>query len=264
MSRHFVLVHGACHGAWCWYKVIADLKQAGHKVTALDLAACGIDGRQVEDLHSSIVEYSEPLLTFMDSLPPPPTASDEKKVVLVGHSLAGPSLCIAMERFPEKISVAVFVAANMLGPDLTYKMADQKYAELSPTADPMDSEVIYGNGPNEPPTAFLPGPKYLEKHTYRCSPSQDLELGITLVRPSPAWDAGKAAEETVLTMDRYGTVARAYVVCDEEQDGAFQWWVVENNPPDEHFVVPGSDHMVMFSQPRLLSQYLLELGSKYI
>ncbi|CAI0441101.1 unnamed protein product [Linum tenue] len=257
--RHFVLVHGAGHGAWCWYKVIAELKQAGHKVTALDMAASGIDRRQVEDVHSSDVEYSEPLFTFMASLP-----AGGEKVILVGHSMAGYTLCMAMERFPEKVSVAVFLSAGMLGPDLTFEMVNKKYAELSPTADPMDSEVIYGNGPNEPPTAFLPGPKYLEKHTYRCSPSQDLELGITLVRPSPAWDAGKAAQETVLTMDRYGTVARAYVVCDEEQDGAFQWWVVENNPPDEHFVVPGSDHMVMFSQPCLLSQYLLELGSKYI
>ncbi|CAI0408408.1 unnamed protein product [Linum tenue] len=261
--RHFVLVHGACHGAWCWYKVIAELKQAGHKVTALDLTACGIDRRQVEDVHGSVVEYSKPLLTFMASLPA--AGSDDEKVILVGHSMAGSSLCMAMERFPEKISVAAFLAAGMLGPDLTSQMVDEKvFVELSPTADTMDSQVIYGDGPDKPPTGFLLGPKHMETHLYRCSPRQDLELGITLVRPCPIWDAEEAARDTVLTNDRYGTVARAYVVCDEEKDGAFQWWLIENNPPDEHVVIPGSDHMVMFSQPSLLSEYLLQLAAKYI
>ncbi|CAL1386292.1 unnamed protein product [Linum trigynum] len=257
--RHFVLVHGAGHGAWCWYKVIAELKQAGHKVTALDMAASGIDRRQVEDVHSSVVEYSEPLFTFMASLP-----AGGEKVILVGHSMAGFTLCMAMERFPEKVSVAVFVSAGMLGPDLTFEMADKKYAEFSVMADPMDSQVIYGNGPDKPPTAFLLGPKFMETQFYRFSPRQDLELGITLVRPCPTWDNEEARKDTVLTMEKYGTVPRAYVVCDKEKDGAFQWWLIENNPPKEHVVIPGSDHMVMFSQPLPLCQYLLELGSKYL
>ncbi|KAG5614738.1 hypothetical protein H5410_014562 [Solanum commersonii] len=25
-KNHFVLVHGACHGAWCWYKVVTILR----------------------------------------------------------------------------------------------------------------------------------------------------------------------------------------------------------------------------------------------
>ncbi|CAI0408412.1 unnamed protein product [Linum tenue] len=40
--------------------------------------------------------------------------------------MAGSSLCMAMERFPEKISVAAFLAAGMLGPDLTSQMVDEK------------------------------------------------------------------------------------------------------------------------------------------
>ncbi|CAI0409235.1 unnamed protein product [Linum tenue] len=241
--RHFVLVHGACHGAWCWYKVIAELKQAGHKVTALDLTACGIDRRQVEDVHGSVVEYSEPLLTFMASLPA--AGSDDEKVILVGHSMAGSSLCMAMERFPEKISVAAFLAAGMLGPDLTSQMVDEK----------VKFSTLYSRNLTESISMLTCASIYY---------TQDLELGITLVRPCPIWDAEEAARDTVLTNDRYGTVARAYVVCDEEKDGAFQWWLIENNPPDEHVVIPGSDHMVMFSQPSLLSEYLLQLAAKYI
>jgi hypothetical protein len=31
-----VLVHGLCHGAWCWYKAATALESAGHRVTALE------------------------------------------------------------------------------------------------------------------------------------------------------------------------------------------------------------------------------------
>ena len=39
----FVLVHGAWHGAWCWYKLTPALPRAGHEVIAPDLAGLGRD-----------------------------------------------------------------------------------------------------------------------------------------------------------------------------------------------------------------------------
>jgi pimeloyl-ACP methyl ester carboxylesterase len=33
----FVLVHGACHGAWCWTSVSAELQRLGHRAIAVDL-----------------------------------------------------------------------------------------------------------------------------------------------------------------------------------------------------------------------------------
>ncbi|XP_047333643.1 salicylic acid-binding protein 2-like [Impatiens glandulifera] len=49
-SKHFVLVHGACHGAWCWYKLKPLLESAGHKVTAIDMAASGINPKKIEEV----------------------------------------------------------------------------------------------------------------------------------------------------------------------------------------------------------------------
>ncbi|KAJ6288584.1 hypothetical protein OIU76_024549 [Salix suchowensis] len=118
-QRHFVLVHGACHGAWCWYKVSAQLKSAGHNVTALDMAASGVHPKQLHELHS-FEDYFEPLMEFMESLPP------EERVVLVGHSMSGICISAAMERFPEKISASVFAAAVMPGPDLSFKAIEEK------------------------------------------------------------------------------------------------------------------------------------------
>jgi len=104
--RHIVLVHGAGHGGWCWYKVAAALRSAGHRVTAPDLAASGIDLRGLDEL-STFEDYSRPLLEIVGSLP------EGEEVVLVGHSLGGLNVALAMERFPERVAAAVFVTAVM-------------------------------------------------------------------------------------------------------------------------------------------------------
>jgi len=113
IKRHFVLIHGSCHGAWCWYKVVTLLKSAGHEVTTLDMAASGIHPKQVHEL-DSVTDYCEPLIEFLRSLP------QDQRVILVGHSLGGMCISVAMELFPKKIAAAVFVTAFMPSPDLSY------------------------------------------------------------------------------------------------------------------------------------------------
>ncbi|XP_074306968.1 polyneuridine-aldehyde esterase-like isoform X2 [Silene latifolia] len=67
-EKHFVLVHGACHGAWCWYKLKPLLQNAGHRVTALDMAACGINPTRIEEVQT-LRDYSEPLIEFLAAQP---------------------------------------------------------------------------------------------------------------------------------------------------------------------------------------------------
>lgn len=110
-NKHFVLVHGVCHGAWSWYKLVALMRSSGYNVTALDLGASGINPKQVLEI-PRLSDYFSPLMKFMASLP------THEKVVLVGHSFGGFAVSKAMEIFPEKISVSVFVTAGMPGPTL--------------------------------------------------------------------------------------------------------------------------------------------------
>jgi len=105
-QHHFVLVHGVCHGAWCWYRVTTLLTSAGHRVTALDMAACGASPGRAEEV-PSFEEYSRPLLAAVAGLPP------DEKAVLVGHSFGGLSLGLAMEQCPDRVAVVVFVSALM-------------------------------------------------------------------------------------------------------------------------------------------------------
>nr|TKS13580.1 hypothetical protein D5086_0000050740 [Populus alba] len=90
-NNDFVLIHGSASGAWAWYKVKTMLEAAGHSVTALDMSASG--------------------------------------VVLVAHSLGGLNVAFAMEKFPEKISLAVFVTAFL--PDTEHRPSYMLEKDLS-------------------------------------------------------------------------------------------------------------------------------------
>lgn len=79
--RHYVLVHGAWHGAWAWHRLVPLLRQAGHTVTTPTLSGLGerahhAPGRCGLDVH--VQDISQHLLM-----------EDLQQVVLVGHSYAG-------------------------------------------------------------------------------------------------------------------------------------------------------------------------------
>nr|AAV31235.1 hypothetical protein [Oryza sativa Japonica Group] len=107
--HHFVLVHGLCHGAWCWYRVATALRRAGHRVTALDMDAAGASPARVDEVRT-FEDYSRPLLAALAALPP---SGDGERVVLVGHSHGGFSVALAAEWFPERLAAVVFLTASM-------------------------------------------------------------------------------------------------------------------------------------------------------
>ncbi|GLU13633.1 hypothetical protein SLE2022_302580 [Rubroshorea leprosula] len=257
-QKHFVLVHGLGHGAWCWYKLIPLLECAGHKVTVVDLAGAGINlkeiGRDVLTFH----EYTEPLLKILASLPP------NEKVILVGHSLGGMNLSLAMDTFPDKISVAVFLTAFMA--DTIHKpsyVIDQSLEDV-PEDEFLDTEFIPSGTPEHPLTLTIFGPRFLSSNLYQLSPIEDLELAKTLVRPGSLFqqDLSKAKK---FSNEGYGSVTRVFVVCDEDRtiNIKFQSWMIENNPPKDVLEVRGADHMAMLSKPHEVFNRLLEIANKY-
>ncbi|KNA20584.1 hypothetical protein SOVF_051060 isoform A [Spinacia oleracea] len=106
-TAHFVLVHGACHGGWSWYKIRCLLEGAGQIVSCPDLSSSGTDPLDANTIFT-FQHYNKPLDYILSTLPP------GQKVILVGHSAGGHSVTEAIQNFPDKIQVAVFVGATML------------------------------------------------------------------------------------------------------------------------------------------------------
>ncbi|KAM6564428.1 hypothetical protein CsatB_024426 [Cannabis sativa] len=255
-SHHFVLVHGAGHGGWCWYKVATLLKSTGHNVTAIDLTASGINPIQVNQINGSVVDYNKPLMDFMGT-------HNINKVILVGHSLGGLSISLAMESFPHKISAAVFVSASMPGLNLTFLNIFQEFSRRSGSF--LDSKFIFGNGPNNPATALVFGPNYLATKMYQLSPPEDLVLAGSLMRAWPLFNNDLVKKQVKLSKERYGSVDRVFIVCDQDltADESFQRWMIERNPPHQVKLINGTDHMVMITKPLNLFTLLLEVAETY-
>lgn len=91
----FVLVHGACHGAWCWRDIIPALEARGHRTVALDMPG---RGGGVADL--ALADHARTILEGYDG-----------RAVLVGHSAGGLSISAAAQAAPDRVERLVYVAA---------------------------------------------------------------------------------------------------------------------------------------------------------
>nr|CAB3479350.1 unnamed protein product [Digitaria exilis] len=258
--HHFVLVHGVCHGAWCWYRVATLLSAAGHRVTALDMAACGASSPGRAEEVASFEEYSRPLLSAVAALPP------AEQAVLVGHSFGGQSLALAMERHPDKVSVAVFASAAMPAVGKPMSFVLQEFSRETGPDFYMDRTYDRGSSnPQYPVETLLLGPEYLAKRLYQLSPPEDLTLAMAMVRPSQWFAEDELVKGNLLTAERYGAVSRVCVVAEDDASWSseFQRRMASWNPGTEVRGLPGADHMLMLSKPRELSELLVEIADKY-
>lgn len=114
---HFLLVHGASHGAWCWDRLGPLLEAMGHTVRAIDLPSHGDDPTPSESV--TLGDYVSATLGAL-----------EADTVLVGHSLGGLSITLAAARAPEKIRALVYLCALVPVPGQSF--ADTRAASISP------------------------------------------------------------------------------------------------------------------------------------
>jgi len=250
---HFVLVHGAMHGAWCWYKIVKLLEEDGHKVSAIDLKSAGTNPA-VADSIMSFGEYNQPLMDFLVHLP------HKEKIVLVGHSLGGVSLACASEVFPHLIAVAVYVCAYMFRGG---EFMEREKEIILPDKDILEqNEYAFGNGIAELPTSAVTPRKLQKDLFYGTTSTLDATLASLLIRPVPTMTMANLSLET--TEERYGVVPRIYVKTTQDNmvSLAKQEEVIANSPPEKIYSID-SDHSPFFSSSEKLHSLLLEIANTY-
>ncbi|CAI9110090.1 OLC1v1010055C2 [Oldenlandia corymbosa var. corymbosa] len=253
-QQHFVLVHGACHGAWCWFKLKPLLESAGHRVTAMDLSASGINPKEIEEV-VTFEEYSLPLLEFMTSLPA------NEKVILVGHSLGGLNIALVSDKYPDNVLVAVYLTAFM--PDSVHAPSyplDQRI----PLEAFLDTEFKSYGSLEQPLTTMFFGPQFFASKLYQHTSTQDLELAKFLARPSSLFleDLSKVKP---LSKQGYGSVIRAYIICTEDKaiPKDIQNLLIDTVGVSMVKEMEDTDHMPMLSKPQQLCQALQQISDEF-
>jgi pimeloyl-ACP methyl ester carboxylesterase len=234
----FVLVHGAFHGAWSWYKLIPILRGADCRVIADDLPGHG--RRALKGEACSLEAYAQSACTLIDRADEP--------VILVGHSMGGAVISQAAEWRSDKISKLVYVAAFLLGDGQT----------IRDFSKPDAKSALYDNVDWSPDRQFatLRDDKFGEAFCHD-GPHADSVLGGLLSIPEPM---APPMEAVHISPENFGRIARYYIECanDRALNPETQRAMHTASPCEQVFRVNAA-HSPMLSQPEALAEIFLKL-----
>jgi pimeloyl-ACP methyl ester carboxylesterase len=233
-----VLVHGAWHGAWCWYKVVPALEKAGHRVIAPDLAGLGKDGTPLSAV--TLAGWAEAVCDILDA--------EEEPVLLVGHSRAGIVISEVAERRPDRIRKLVYLSAFLVP-------AGQSLFDV---AGQITGSVVTPNliiAPDQ--VSFTVHPDALREGFYGDSSDEDFALAQACLRPEPV---APCATPLQLTGHNFGRVPRVYIECLRDRaitpDAQRRMYTAL---PCRKVLSLDADHSAFFSRPAELVSHLLSL-----
>ena len=234
---HFVLVHGAWHGAWCWYRVVAALEAAGQRVTALDLPGAGIDPTPPASV--TLQAQADRVIALLDTLDAP--------VILVGHSAGGTVVSLAAEARPHAIDRLVYVTAYLLTDGMSLVAAGAEDTETLIT-----SHVVIGPG----------GTLEVERSARRevfygdCR-AADVALAQSLLRPMGV----HPLSDPVHVGAAFESVRRFYVACSRDRaiSPAEQERMLARLPCERVLTI-ASDHSPFLSHPKTLVRALAKIA----
>jgi len=187
-----LLVHGSCHGAWCWRDVIPALAARGVSARAIDLPGHGADTTPLAEV--TLAGYARAIADAARDMHDGP-------VPVLGHSMAGYAIAAAAMECPELVGKLIFLCAYVpqegrslvdlrkAGPRQPLLPAIRQHADgisfsfaeeyLKPLfyQDCSGADVSYARAhltpqailPQATPLALSPAYHALEKHYIRCT-----------------------------------------------------------------------------------------------
>jgi len=230
MAR-FLLIHGACHGAWCWRDVVPALEALGHEVTAMDLPSHGNDPTPAETV--TLSDYGSAITEALVA----PT-------ILVGHSMGGYAITQAAEQAPDQIARLVYLCAYTPWPGLTL-------SQMRQLAD--DQPLLPFIRMAADRKSFTFDPEAVPKLFYHDCTDEAVAFAMPRLTPQAA-----IVSNTVVTLtSRSQSLPRSYIQC--RQDGAIppalQAEMAARFAPEDVFALDSS-HSPFFSMPGALADTL--------
>ena len=237
-KKHFVLVHGAWHGAWCWEKVTPLLAEMGHEAHTLDLPGLGNDPTPIAEI--TLDSYVNAVMELILSINDP--------VVLVGHSMGGLIITQTAELAPDRVQALGYLAA--------FSPADGETLFQHAMAD-TESHVTRFNRVNEAGGYFTIPPDKLPECFYGSCTEEDTRKAIARLRPQPL---APLVQPVSITPENYGRVRRCYIECTRDQ--ALTWPMqqqMQKKARLDALLTLETDHSPFYSCPSDLVDCLVRL-----
>ncbi len=235
----FILVHGAWHGAWCWYKVVPLLEKAGHRAIAVDLPGLGRDRTPLRDV--SLQSYVDRVGAAIDQQP--------GRAILVGHSRGGIVISQTAEQRPARIEKLVYLAAFLL----------PNGQALLPGALEDTRSLLLQNLVVDEKQGYMTVKEaaYREAMYGDCS-DEDVALAASLLTPEPI---APCVTPLDLSERNFGQVPRVYIetLGDDALTLAAQRKMVAAMPC-ERVISMDTAHSPFFSAPQELADHLASLS----
>lgn len=225
---NILLVHGAWHGAWCWYRMIPALAARGITAHTLDLPGHGLRAAETQ----SLAAYGEAVAEKLRSFDAP--------VALLGHSLGGQVIAAACELAPEKIDIAIHLAGFL--PRDGETILEQAGGD--------DEAILAGHMQPQPDGRVTVADDGLIPTFYADCPADDVALARLMLVPQSGEPFAAPVTQTPNRADR---VRRAYIVCAHDKalgpKKQFEWAARAGVTP----VVLDTSHSPFFSAPDTLA-----------
>lgn len=241
----FVLIHGAWHGGWSWWKTAPLLNGAGHRVLAPSLTGLGERQHLAALMPPAAINLDLHIGDVVALL----QAEDLTEVVLVGHAYAGMVITGVAEIIPERIASLVYV--NGVAPSDGEAMVDQLEAVRGPEFVARIRGFIAEGSP------LMPAPATADEIAQRWSVTDPSDQAFMLPRLSPQPTLTFSQPVRVGNPDAEA-VRREFVLCSESgfepvaRRAAASGWGV-------HHIDTGHDPMI--TTPRELADIFLAVAT---
>lgn len=234
----FVLIHGAAHGGWCWYKVVPLLEKQGHTVLAPDLPSHGRDKTPLSAVTLQL--YVDSVCKLLDE--------QREPVILVGHSMGGGIITQVAEERPERIQWLVYLAGAL--PKNGQSMFETFKNDTESRA--LTNFVV---APDQISASFRE--EGIREAFYEDCSDEDIALAKLLLVPQ----AMEPISTPVKTSEaKWGRVPRVYIEClrDRALTPPFQKRLY-TAVPCQQVISMDTSHSPFFSAPGELARHLTAL-----
>jgi esterase/lipase len=227
--KTFVLIHGGWQSSWCWSKIKKPLEEMGCSVYNPDLPGHGQYQKNFCDISLSVY------VDFVQSL----IEKTEKKVILVGHSMAGAIISQIAENIPHKIESLVFISGFVLNDKASIHDEEKKSRYQN-----IKNHIIVNSGKSEIKIKCL---KKMGDLFYEYCERKTKTQAINNLQSQPL---KPFLNKISLSQERFGSVKKLYVECLFDQVVSIEDQRRMNKKIDSDNVLLKTDHSPFLSRSK--------------